>query len=81
MASEGDITTKASNVRLDGGKNHCRERKNSKKNEETSFEPISSKALTSYSPLTAEVSDYERGEQPVDITLRIEWIARVDATG
>ncbi|KAG5630749.1 hypothetical protein H5410_002466 [Solanum commersonii] len=54
---------------------HQKGRKNLKKNEELLCEPTRSKALTSHSPTAIEASDDERGEQPVDIMPRIEWIA------
>lgn len=45
---------------------------------ELSFESTISKALTSHSPLAIEVSDDEREEKSVDVTLVMEWISRVD---
>lgn len=38
-----------------------------------------SKALTSHSLSATELSDKDRGEEPVDVMPYMEWIARVDS--
>uniref|UniRef100_M1ALI1 Uncharacterized protein n=1 Tax=Solanum tuberosum TaxID=4113 RepID=M1ALI1_SOLTU len=42
------------------------------------LEPTPSEALTSHPPSTTEASDYDRGEEPIDVTPREEWMARVE---
>uniref|UniRef100_M1DWP1 Uncharacterized protein n=1 Tax=Solanum tuberosum TaxID=4113 RepID=M1DWP1_SOLTU len=37
-----------------------------------------SEELTSHSPTTIEVSDDEHEKEPIDVTLKIEWISKVD---
>ncbi|XP_055822010.1 uncharacterized protein LOC129890490 [Solanum dulcamara] len=80
MESEGDInSTTATNVKQNVGRKHHKRKNNSKRSEEVPLEPTSSEALTSYSSSVTEVSDDERGEEPMDVTPRMEWIAKVDA--
>ncbi|KAG5610508.1 hypothetical protein H5410_021789 [Solanum commersonii] len=79
MATEGDINAASTtNIRPNGGKKARKGKKHQKGPEEMLFDPTPSEALTSHPPSTIEASDDDRGEEPIDVTLGEEWIARVE---
>uniref|UniRef100_M1DG19 Uncharacterized protein n=1 Tax=Solanum tuberosum TaxID=4113 RepID=M1DG19_SOLTU len=79
MTNEGDINVSSTtNVRQDGGKKHRKGRKHLKSNEKLLLDPKPSEASTSHALSTTEASDNERDEEPINVTSRVEWIARVD---
>uniref|UniRef100_M1DQ09 Uncharacterized protein n=1 Tax=Solanum tuberosum TaxID=4113 RepID=M1DQ09_SOLTU len=79
MANEGDVNaTSTTNVRPDGGKKNHKGKKHQKSNEEMLLDPTPSEVLTSHPHSTTEASDDELGEEAIDVTVREEWIARIE---
>ncbi|KAG5592295.1 hypothetical protein H5410_042809 [Solanum commersonii] len=79
MAIEGDVNAASTtNVHSDGGKKARKGKKHQKSHEEILLDPTPSKALTSHSPSTTEVSDDERSEEAIDVTAGEEWVSRVE---
>ncbi|KAG5577062.1 hypothetical protein H5410_057196 [Solanum commersonii] len=78
MANGRDFNASSTtNVRMDGGKKNRKGKKHLKSSKEMLLDPTPNEALTSHPHSTTEVSDDDRGEKPIDVTLRDEWIARV----
>ncbi|KAG5586909.1 hypothetical protein H5410_047343 [Solanum commersonii] len=65
-------------VRLDGGKKNRKGKKHQNSNKKMLLNPTPSEALTSHPHSTTETSDEELGEEAIDVTVRDEWIARVE---
>ncbi|KAG5598422.1 hypothetical protein H5410_029792 [Solanum commersonii] len=81
MTIEGDVNAASTtNVRPDGGKKNHKGKKPQKGSEEMLLDPTPSEALTSHPPSIIETSDDGYGEEPIDVTPREEWIARVEMT-
>uniref|UniRef100_M1DUT6 Uncharacterized protein n=1 Tax=Solanum tuberosum TaxID=4113 RepID=M1DUT6_SOLTU len=79
MTNEGDLNAASTNnVRLNSGKQNHMGTKHQKSNEEMLLDPTPSEALTSHQRSTIESSDDELGEEAIDITVREEWVARVE---
>ena len=45
------------------------------------LDPTPREALTSLPPSTTEVSNNDRGEDTIDVTLKEEWLARLKQRG
>ena len=85
MTNEGDGsgTSTTPNVRTDGGKKNKKEKKQQKGNEPnlpdpSPSDPTPSDGQTSLPPHIVDGSDEDTGEEPMDVTVGQEWIAKVE---
>ncbi|KAG5600612.1 hypothetical protein H5410_031982 [Solanum commersonii] len=79
MANEVDVNaSSATNVHSEGGKKNRKGKKHQKGSNEMLLDPTPSEVLTSHPTSTTEASDNDCGKEPIDVTLREEWIARVE---
>ena len=88
MMNEGDDSSSTPSVRTDGGKKNKKGKKQQTGNEPNlpglppnippPSVPTPSEGQTSLPPHIIDVSDEDTGEEPVDVTVGPEWIARVE---
>ena len=88
MTNEGDGSSSTTNVHSDGGKKNKKGKKQQTGNEPNlpglppSVPPLSvptpSEGQTSLPPHIVDGSDEDTGEEPVDVIVGQEWIARVE---
>ena len=80
MTNEGDSigASTTPNVRTNRGKKSKKGKKQQKGHEANLPDPPPSEGQTSLPPHIIDVSDEDTGEEPVDVTVGQEWIARVE---
>ncbi|TMW81319.1 hypothetical protein EJD97_010398, partial [Solanum chilense] len=80
MTNEGDLIGASTtlNVRTDGGKKSKKGKKQQKGNGLILPQATPSEGQTSHPPTIVDGSDEDTGEDVVDVTIRHEWIARVE---